>query len=156
MATVKAQSAIEFLMTYGWAILIVLSVVAVLFYTGVFNPSTVAPTMCVLGAGFACQGYLIDTAGNLTIDLGQSTGNSVNITGIACDTSSSPTSWKSVSQTIENGRHAVITGVPCKKDGAAPKAGDYYKGTIFINYTDKETGMSHKVKGEVSYKIGSG
>jgi hypothetical protein len=36
----KAQSAMEYLMTYGWAILIVIIVAAALFALGVFNPST--------------------------------------------------------------------------------------------------------------------
>ena len=36
----KAQSAMEYLMTYGWAILIVIIVAAALYALGVFNPST--------------------------------------------------------------------------------------------------------------------
>jgi len=40
MKTRKAQAAMEYLMTYGWAILIVIIVAAALFALGVFNPST--------------------------------------------------------------------------------------------------------------------
>lgn len=36
----KAQSAMEYLMTYGWAILIVIIVAAALYALGVFNPAT--------------------------------------------------------------------------------------------------------------------
>ncbi len=39
----KAQSAMEYLMTYGWAILIIAVVLAVLFEIGVFNGSALAP-----------------------------------------------------------------------------------------------------------------
>jgi len=39
----KAQSAMEYLMTYGWAILIIAVVLGVLFQLGVFNPMTFAP-----------------------------------------------------------------------------------------------------------------
>jgi len=39
----KAQSAMEYLMTYGWAILIIAVVLAALFQLGVFNPMTFAP-----------------------------------------------------------------------------------------------------------------
>ena len=38
----KAQSAMEYLMTYGWAILIVIIVAAALYALGVFNPATFA------------------------------------------------------------------------------------------------------------------
>jgi len=40
---IKAQSAMEYLMTYGWAILIIAVVLAALFQLGVFNPITFAP-----------------------------------------------------------------------------------------------------------------
>jgi hypothetical protein len=40
---IKSQSAMEYLMTYGWAILIVAVVLAALFELGVFNPMTFAP-----------------------------------------------------------------------------------------------------------------
>ena len=42
-ASSKAQSAMEYLMTYGWAILIIAVVLAALFQLGVFNPITFAP-----------------------------------------------------------------------------------------------------------------
>jgi len=42
-ASAKAQSAMEYLMTYGWAILIISVVLAALFQLGVFNPMTFAP-----------------------------------------------------------------------------------------------------------------
>jgi len=42
-ASAKAQSAMEYLMTYSWAILIISVVLAALFQLGVFNPMTFAP-----------------------------------------------------------------------------------------------------------------
>ena len=42
-ASSKAQSAMEYLMTYGWAILIISVVLAALFQLGVFNPMTFVP-----------------------------------------------------------------------------------------------------------------
>ena len=42
-ASAKSQSAMEYLMTYGWAILIIAVVLAALFELGVFNPMTFAP-----------------------------------------------------------------------------------------------------------------
>jgi len=42
-ASAKAQSAMEYLMTYSWAILIIAVVLAALFQLGIFNPMTFAP-----------------------------------------------------------------------------------------------------------------
>ena len=39
----RSQSAMEYLMTYGWAILIIAVVLAALFELGIFNPMTFAP-----------------------------------------------------------------------------------------------------------------
>ncbi len=39
----KLQSAMEYLMTYGWAILIIAVVLGVLYYLGIFNPYYFAP-----------------------------------------------------------------------------------------------------------------
>ncbi len=39
----KPQSAMEYLMTYGWAILIIAVVLGALFSLGIFNPSFLAP-----------------------------------------------------------------------------------------------------------------
>ncbi len=53
MAAFKLQSAMEYLMTYGWAILIIAVVLGALFELGFFNSSSLAPT---IPAG-ACQVY---------------------------------------------------------------------------------------------------
>ena len=44
----KAQAAMEFLMTYGWAILVVLIVIGALAYFGVLNPQNLLPEKCTL------------------------------------------------------------------------------------------------------------
>ncbi len=41
----KGQSAMEYLMTYGWAILIIAVVLGVLYYLGVFNTANLAPRL---------------------------------------------------------------------------------------------------------------
>ena len=42
-ANAKSQSAMEYLMTYGWAILIIAVVLAVLFQLGVFSGGNFLP-----------------------------------------------------------------------------------------------------------------
>ncbi len=53
MATFKIQSAMEYLMTYGWAILIIAVVLGALFGLGFFNSASLSPKV---GPG-ACQVY---------------------------------------------------------------------------------------------------
>ncbi len=69
----KAQSAMEYLMTYGWAILIIAVVLAALFELGVFNGSNLAPQACIAQAGFVCKNPIY-TANGIGITFGQTTG----------------------------------------------------------------------------------
>ena len=69
----RLQSAMEYLMTYGWAILIIAVVLAALFELGVFNGSNLAPQACIAQAGFVCKNPIY-TANGIGIILGQTTG----------------------------------------------------------------------------------
>lgn len=55
----KSQIALEFLMTYGWAILVVMVALGALAYFGVLNPSRVLPERCLFGNGINCQDYIL-------------------------------------------------------------------------------------------------
>ena len=61
----KAQAAMEFLMTYGWAILVVLVAIGALAYFGVLSPEKLLPEKCVIasGSGLFCDDFAatIDT-----------------------------------------------------------------------------------------------
>ena len=59
----KGQAAMEFLMTYGWAILVVLVVIGALAYFGILNPQTLLPERCELQQGFYCKDYRISASG---------------------------------------------------------------------------------------------
>lgn len=55
MVNKKGQAAMEFLMTYGWAILVVLAAIGALAYFGVLSPKNILPSSCTVGAGFGCK-----------------------------------------------------------------------------------------------------
>jgi len=79
----KAQSAMEYLMTYGWAILIIAVVLGALFSLGVFSSSNLLGTACIASSGYLCSNpsYGHGTlgtypAGNIVVTVGQNTGTS--------------------------------------------------------------------------------
>ncbi|MBI2145009.1 hypothetical protein HYU18_01665 [Candidatus Woesearchaeota archaeon] len=63
----KGQAAMEFLMTYGWAILVVLVVIGALAYFGVLSPSTLLPEKCTFPVSVSCTDFGFDEAGTTTI-----------------------------------------------------------------------------------------
>jgi len=145
----------EFLITYGWAIIIMLSVIAILFYLGVFNPKTIAPASCVFPAGFACQGYKIETGGGmngvLSLVLVQNTGHTLRITEIAC-TDGDP-SYSTVDERIYDGGRLTMTVTCHKQDGSTPNAGEYFKGNVYLAYVDEDTNIEHRAVGEIAYRV---
>jgi hypothetical protein len=52
----KGQAALEFMMTYGWAILVVLAAIGALSYFGVLNPTKLTPDTCLASSGMGCAG----------------------------------------------------------------------------------------------------
>jgi hypothetical protein len=66
----KAQAAMEFLMTYGWAILVLLAITGAFAYFGVLSPKDSLPDQCIVGTGFSCSNYkLLQDAGKLRVQL---------------------------------------------------------------------------------------
>jgi hypothetical protein len=80
----KAQSAMEYLMTYGWAILIIAVVLAVLFSLNVFNAGANLGSSCIGQPGYSCSAASINSGGILTFTLGQGTGSTVYNAVFSC------------------------------------------------------------------------
>ena len=141
----KSQAAMEFLMTYGWAILVVLAAIAALAYFGVLSPDRFLPEKCTLPSGIAClDSRYTGTAIEMVVQNGQGfdmTNISVSIDGTGCagtDSTSGPT--------LTNGQQATYS-ITC-----SPTSGKF-KGTVTVDYTNQETGMEHSKVGEIIVKI---
>ena len=83
----RGQVAMEFLMTYGWAIIIILLAIAALWLLGVFNFDT--PSKCTISAPFNCQDVLVETGG-ITVKMALTKGytgsvKSFLVNGEQCD-----------------------------------------------------------------------
>ena len=75
MNNMKLQSAMEYLMTYGWAILIIAVVMVALFSLGILGGSPLTTT-CLPQSGYQCSGVVYShTSGNVVATIGQTTGN---------------------------------------------------------------------------------
>lgn len=148
---IRGQSALEFLMTYGWAILIMLVVLSVLFYIGVINPRNAAGNSLVFQPGFTAYDYAINSTGGLYLDLGNGQGDTIVITGIACSTESNGTA-NSGSVEVGNGERKLVTSsIPVNCTGA--DAGQFYKGYVRLVYNFKESSIPHQSLGDISFKV---
>lgn len=65
----KAQAALEFLTTYGWAFLVILIMMSALAYFGVLNPSKLLPDRCNFGAEVGCNKNALVVKGGTAGDI---------------------------------------------------------------------------------------
>lgn len=79
----KAQAAMEFLMTYGWAILVVLVAIGALAYFGVLSPEKLLPEKCIIssGSGLFCDDFAA-TTDTVTIQFKNLLTDPVNVSSI--------------------------------------------------------------------------
>jgi hypothetical protein len=158
----KGQTAMEYLMTYGWAILVVMVVLAALFYLGILNPRGITPNQCSFPAGFSCIAWKLYTNGTLYLKLGQGMGRTINITGLNCTTNVNVIQQGGTIR-FSSGGYAMqsasyLSGqVNCTNNtngivGITGSPSDVYNGKIYINYTETETKIQRLVVGSISTK----
>jgi len=63
----RAQAALEFLTTYGWAFLVIMVMIGALAYFGILKPSNLLPERCNFGSEFYCQDFIIDNTNDQII-----------------------------------------------------------------------------------------
>lgn len=137
------QAALEFLMTYGWAILAVLVVISALAYFGVLNPVNYLPERCTLGAGFGCTDISVGANGAeilLQNKLPQSyviTAASITANGATCSAGINDI-------TLGSGDSATLSIPNCNLAGIRGKK----RVAINITYHDAGSSFSHSLRGD--------
>ena len=134
----RSQSALEYMMTYGWAILIIVIVAVILYSMGIFNPSSSVSSTVTGFSGLGSVTAECTANGVLRISVGDSTGNLINVTGITAKDPSitkianfKPNSTVDPNPLIRSGTSYVFS-VP----NICPSAGTHYAITVAVNYTE--------------------
>ena len=83
----SGQAAMEFLMTYGWAILVVLIAIGALAYFGVLNPGRFLPKSCTLMPGLDCTEFKVDKSDvQVQLFIRNGLGSSIDFSTLNVDT----------------------------------------------------------------------
>ncbi|MCW6160479.1 MAG: hypothetical protein LVQ95_05350 [Candidatus Micrarchaeales archaeon] len=106
----KGQSAIEYLMTYGWAIIIIVIVLAVLYLFNVFNPSGYVGNTCSPNAKFLCQLPAINATGALSFEFAQTSGNTEYNLAFACTQATNLTTGEPFANMTSPWEYANLSG----------------------------------------------
>lgn len=76
----KAQAALEYLVTYGWAFLVIIAAVSALSYFGVLTPKNYMPEKCDFGQQLSCVDQYIDTDGITILRFKNDFGANITVT----------------------------------------------------------------------------
>ena len=166
----KGQAAMEYLMTYGWAILVLVIVLAALYY---FLPKT--QEMCLFQQGFECNGlpqfYVTGSNNELKISVGliNKLPQSISNIKILCTNAGqgeittklfNQVSPFSTPKPIGAGASFKALDVSCVDsdgNGITSNEGSGFKGSLAIEYslsTDVDKNVKHISIGSVSGRVG--
>ena len=147
----RGQAAMEFLMTYGWAILAAIIAIGVLAYFGVFSPGQFVGSSAVVTAPFYANAWNVNPT-TVNIELRNNGGETLTINDIVLSnldgaTSCTPTgSLGSVSAS-----DTIITNVAC----SGLTVGSTFKGDITITYSKQGSGLTLRSTGTITDRVTS-
>ena len=144
----RGQAALEFLMTYGWAILIVLIAIGALAYFGVLNPARLLPKSCTIVPGLSCDDFIIRDLGTGTVIVRNGGARTLQnwamelqhtANGTCTGVGWSGTDWPTGDQ-LSCTFSGLTTGVK----------GDPYSEDLVLYYNEKGSTIQHKVQGQIA------
>ncbi|MCK4808221.1 MAG: hypothetical protein KAS90_01230 [Candidatus Aenigmarchaeota archaeon] len=135
------QSATEYLMTYGWAILAIVVVAGVLWNMGLFGGGSCGNSVTgFAGTQVSVKDYALTNAGVLTLNLRNAAGETVTLTSV---TVGAETITNTTSYDVSTAG-AVVSGT----GGETGTAGACYSYDLALAYTID--GVSHTARGTLN------
>jgi len=160
MKSMKGQAALEFMMTYGWAILVVLAAIGALSYFGILDPSRFTPDTCMASSGFSCDGKPVGASDNVVFTVSNGAGFDITLDNVkslvlgpslisaGCTTPNvkiadrGNTSTGTNTYILRDGGSATINVSNC----TGFKNLNIIKGDLTFNYTNAKSALPETVK----------
>jgi hypothetical protein len=140
----RGQAALEFLLTYGWAIMVVIAVLAGLSYFGVLDVTKFTTKTCISSGGLACYGKS-QLVGNEVV---LSITNLVGFPIILQNTSTTmPTSCNNVyfcdlgNTTCTASSRLMPSGMDATIRFNCNVTNNLFKGTFMFDFTNSNSGL---------------
>jgi hypothetical protein len=160
----KAQAALEFLTTYGWAFLVILIMIGALAYFGVLNPGGLLPARCTFSPEITCIEHrvLADPVNTIDFRFRNNAGQMANFSFTATEVSTNNMVGCTFTEPTSNPdctvapaencqlRAGRVGGVTCDFTGKMSlPAGDKMKFELNATYIKAGGSYATPVKGEI-------
>lgn len=146
----KAQAGLDFLMTYGWALLLIVLVVGALFALGIFDLGSFTGSKASGFAQVGVVGWQLTSAGAFTMQFENHAGTNINVTEINATLGTQSLNY-STEFTLDNGQQSSSIAVGTFSNPG--NSGTSYDIAVEIAYTDTETGFDYRDSGTVTGKV---
>ena len=130
----RSQSALEYMMTYGWAILIIVIVAVILYSMGIFNPSSsITTTITGFQSLGVTQAACINSVNNQILELyvTNNVGYPINLTKINVTGNNGVTVTQDIGSLLYPGHSSSFY-----VNGACNKSSSSYSGSVTITYME--------------------
>ncbi len=155
--SMKAQSAMEYLMTYGWAILIVIIVAAALYALGIFNPATYTGR---IPTGFTTLGtptdWDLESDGSFSVILKNQLSDTITVYMVNLTMGTNTAGWDTYDYSgggvyLQISPGSTYSALPATTglDLGSPTAGTSYSVDVSILY-NTGSGLNHTETGTVT------
>ncbi len=148
----KGQAALDFLMTYGWAIALVVIIAAVLFALGVFDVSNFIGNKAAGFSGVAVSGWNLGSSGLFTMKLSNQVGQQISVNSVSVTVGQTTASMAGLPVTLATG---ASTATLSSAAGAFSNqtAGSGYTASVTVGYTDLNANFNYTTTGTLTGKV---
>ncbi|MGM5481179.1 MAG: hypothetical protein ACQESE_02080 [Nanobdellota archaeon] len=146
----KAQAALEYMTTYGWAFMVIIASVGVLSHFGFLSPSKYIPESCEFGEQLQCEDHYFDTDYEMKFRFRNNFEAPINVTDVNITNEEDATIENFGSTVIPQGE---IRRVEFYVENI--EADPYKKSNFKMTFTFNRVGSSveHKVSGTLYTKV---
>ena len=145
-ASKKGQAALEYMITYSWAFLVIIASVGALSYFGILSPSKYIPESCNFGEQLKCVDYYMDDSGVIVIRFLNNFEEDINLTNMKGPTLAEPMSITS----LESGE---ITKVRINTSEAFPLGDKKEVEMTFFFQRDAAGAPEHAISGRLFAEV---
>jgi len=146
----RSQVALEFLVTYGWAILASMIAIGALAYFGISNPAKTLPDKCLFSNEVVCSDYIVIAPDQLKIKLVNGMGQTVYNPGAVVINASGDSNQCNINPSAPSDwAPDDILDMTCTVVGSQFIQKDKVKIKLIVNYSKTPSGYNQIASGEL-------
>ena len=146
----RGQAALEFLMTYGWAILAAIVVIALLAIY--IRPDSISPDVVLVEPPFSDISAQVSVANDVKLEIRNGFGSNLNITAVGISPVTSPSGITCITNTTVGNLAADDFNV-VTVDCTTMVVGDSFRGSIFIRYLESGSSLEQTATGSITHQV---